>query len=46
MPTDNAEKLEEVKRLCQSIIDYEADFMPSDDHYELAEIILSIINNK
>jgi hypothetical protein len=43
---NSAEKLEEVKRLCQSIIDYRADFTPSDDHYDLAEMILAIINNK
>jgi hypothetical protein len=34
-----AEKLEEIKRLCQSIINYEADYI-DDSNYETAEMIL------
>jgi hypothetical protein len=40
---NNAEKLEEIKRLCQSIINYEADYI-DDSNYEMAEMILAIIN--
>ena len=40
---NNAEKLEEIKRLCQSIINYKADYI-DDSNYEMAEMILAIIN--
>ena len=41
---NNAEKLEEIKRLCQSIINYEADYI-DDSNYETAEMILDIIEH-